>query len=242
MHWIFFESIDSTNNYLKHHNQELHHQTICVTKTQSQGHGRQGRAWLDDGNSCLFSILLKENLTLSIVEFSPLLAAYSVHKVLAPLINHLTIKWPNDLLVNDKKIAGILAESIIENQQVCALIIGVGINTNMQVLPIEIAPIATSLFIETHTIIDHDLIINKIFNVLKDAIKTFIHHPEIILNYLNTHTVLEHPVEFIYQNNVINGIAKQILSDGSLEILTHQGLIAYKSGEITLLKKKTLYD
>ncbi len=238
MEWLYFESIDSTNDYLKNHAHTLQHQTVCVAKTQSHGHGRLGRTWVDDGNSCLFSVLYKEALNVSLIGFSPLLAAYALHQTLISIIDEVTIKWPNDLLVRGRKIAGILTESIIEGDQVIALIIGIGINTNTKTIPESLRNIATSYWIETQKRLDHQRLMETILDNLEKAIFRYEQQPKDIVDYLNKYTLLKHHVQFNHQGIIKEGYSKRILEDGSLEIATEEGTLAVKSGEIILIKKE----
>lgn len=133
MKQIHFAKIDSTNTYLKNNYNNLADLTFVSATTQSMGRGRNNRSWLDDGNNLLFSILIKDRQLLDSHRVLSILSAYSILKILETYkINNLSIKWPNDVYVNDNKICGILLESVSKNKVEC-LIIGVGLNVNQTV-------------------------------------------------------------------------------------------------------------
>ena len=110
MREIYFESIDSTNTYLKQHYEELEDMCFVRTDYQSAGRGRKSRTWLaEKGESLLFSVLLKDEEVLKRYRELSVLSAYSVLEVLEGYgIGDLMIKWPNDVLVKERKICGIL--------------------------------------------------------------------------------------------------------------------------------------
>lgn len=128
------------------------HGLLVVTDNQTGGRGRRGRSWEDDGdNSIAMSILLKPEYEPDKASMVTLVMALAV----AEVINQLTegevkIKWPNDIVVNKKKVCGILTEmALTEDGKIDNVVIGVGINVNQKFFPEDIASTATSLFIET---------------------------------------------------------------------------------------------
>lgn len=238
MNIIRFLSIDSTNEYLKKNYENLNHETICVANTQTAGRGRYERLWHDDGSSCLFSILLKEKLIQDKISMYSLLTAYATHKVLSKYHKNLSIKWPNDILLNGKKVAGILLESRIKENDIQAIIIGIGINTNTKVFNHEIKNIATSFLKETDQSIDHDSLIIEIFQTLKDSIeclKTDHHH---IIHYLNHYHILNNKeISYTENGKHLRGIVKSISHEGKLIITRDQQFYELSSGEIIIEKE-----
>ncbi|MCI1273936.1 MAG: biotin--[acetyl-CoA-carboxylase] ligase [Clostridiaceae bacterium] len=131
---IYFEYLDSTNEYAKERFDDIEDKTIVVAEHQISGHGRYNRKWLDLGDENLYmSFVLKPsndikrcyaNLTqyLSVI-ICKVLDDYGIDTV---------IKWPNDVLVNNKKIAGILCESVLKRRSFKGLVLGTGINLNVK--------------------------------------------------------------------------------------------------------------
>lgn len=132
MKQIHFESLDSTNAYLKDNYEALEDLTFVSCNKQTQGRGRNDRIWQSDDNNLLFSLLIKDKRLFCQNKTISILSAYSVLQVLKEYgINDVSIKWPNDVYVGDKKICGILLQAISKKELDC-LIIGIGINVNQK--------------------------------------------------------------------------------------------------------------
>lgn len=130
MKQIHFDIIDSTNTYLKNNYKKLDNYTFVSANSQNCGKGRNNRKWDSNDDNLLFSLLIKDKELLSKTNTISILSAYIVLKTLQEYgIGNISIKWPNDVYVKDKKICGILLESISYSELEC-LIIGVGINVN----------------------------------------------------------------------------------------------------------------
>lgn len=127
---IHFESIDSTNTYLKNNYLSLENLTFVSASNQTQGKGRNNRQWIANSNNLLFSILLKDSKYFNITNSISIVSAYTIIQILKEYeINDLSIKWPNDVYVKNSKICGILLESVSKQNLEC-LVIGVGLNVN----------------------------------------------------------------------------------------------------------------
>lgn len=126
------------------------HGSLVVTEYQSGGKGRRGRVWTaEKGSTVAMSLILKPDFSPSKASRLTLLMALAV----AEVIHHITdldvkIKWPNDIIVNGKKVCGILTEMSAEPDYINYVIIGVGINVNNTEFPDEIKETATSLLNE----------------------------------------------------------------------------------------------
>lgn len=128
---VLLPEVDSTNKYAKEHLSSLENQTAVLAYTQTAGVGRLQRNWQSPvGKSLSISFVLK-NLPddLNLMPFS-LLAAAALTKSLEPLTTNAKIKWPNDLILNGKKITGILSEIEVDENDNKHLIVGVGLNIN----------------------------------------------------------------------------------------------------------------
>lgn len=123
------------------------HGALFVADEQTAGRGRRGNSWLAPaGENLLFSLLLRPELELAQVSALTLAIGLALRDVVLPLLTRdVQIKWPNDLLVGDKKLAGVLLESQIQGDRLQAVIVGVGLNVATRQLPDEISARATSL-------------------------------------------------------------------------------------------------
>ena len=131
-HIIRLKEIDSTNSYLKDKSELLQrHGLVVIAEMQISGRGRAGRKFTSViGNNVTFSVVLHPNLPLEEIQIFALLAGVAVARVLENYVKNIRLKWPNDVLVNEKKICGILLETInIPDHSFPVLIMGIGLNT-----------------------------------------------------------------------------------------------------------------
>ena len=172
MREIYFESIDSTNTYLKNNYESLDDMTFVRADIQTKGRGRNDRVWkADKGDNLLFSILIKDREMIDRYKALSVNSAYIVLKVLESYgIDNLSIKWPNDIYVNDRKICGILLEAVSRNDIEC-LIIGIGINVNQKEFVGEYITDPTSMYLELHEEIDLNEFKEKVFASLNNNLR-----------------------------------------------------------------------
>lgn len=144
-----FDSIDSTNTEaLKHARQGADEGLCVVARQQTAGRGRQGRVWSSRPDEGLyFSVVLRPKLDPQFLPLVTLMSGVAVYEMLAELGLDPDIKWVNDVLVEEKKICGILAETT-ETEIGLALVVGIGINLTSGTFPPEIAETATSVSAE----------------------------------------------------------------------------------------------
>ena len=170
MKMIKLDAIDSTNSYLKKLllKENINDFTVVVSKHQTNGRGRNGNLWANKPSLNLAFSVYKRFNNFSVNEkfMLNILSSISVYEVLKKYkLNNLTIKWPNDIMTENKKIAGILIENSVRGNKINHSVIGVGININQsQFLDL---PNATSVFLESGK--KHS--VEKIAVELKDAIK-----------------------------------------------------------------------
>lgn len=233
--YLYFDSLPSTNTYLKDNYSTLPTRTICVTYNQTMGKGRLGRSWeTEEGKNIALSILIKEELDISKIPLISLVVGVSLHKVLKEYLDNLSIKWPNDILVNNKKIVGILLEGITNNQDI-ALIIGIGINVNQSKFNDELN--ATSLFIETKKEFDLKEIETKVYNQVLKELNLYLNNDNSYLNYLDKHLYkLHEKIDFIHDNYEYSGIIQGIDDSGRLIIKLENEIKYYQSGEIKIIR------
>ncbi|MBP5280039.1 MAG: biotin--[acetyl-CoA-carboxylase] ligase [Erysipelotrichaceae bacterium] len=169
---LFFESIDSTNTYLKKHYEELEDLCFVRTDLQTAGRGRNGRSWTAaKGENLLFSLLIKDEKLIDKFRSLSVISAYLVLKTLQDYgLNDLSIKWPNDVYVKDKKICGILLEAISREKMEC-LIIGIGLNVNQTVFEGDYLIEPTSMKKELDRKIDLLELKEKLFGYLTSELE-----------------------------------------------------------------------
>ena len=141
-----FDAIDSTNTEaLKQARQGANEGLCVIARQQTAGRGRQGRSWVSPMDAGLYvSVVLRPKLDAKYLPLITLATAVAVFETLAELGLTPEIKWPNDVLLNEKKICGILAETA-ETEQGLAIVVGVGINVTSNSFPPELGDTATSI-------------------------------------------------------------------------------------------------
>ena len=154
---LYFIRLDSTNLYCLREAARLPAGTIVVADAQTAGRGRQGRAWQSPPGVNLYtSILLKPPYLNARVELFPPLAALAIWRAVRDHgAGDAWIKWPNDVYAGDRKLAGVLAESQVQQGQVTATVVGMGVNLNLAAEDAaRIGAPATSLLLETGKRVD----------------------------------------------------------------------------------------
>jgi BirA family biotin operon repressor/biotin-[acetyl-CoA-carboxylase] ligase len=123
------------------------HGATWVVEQQTQGRGRRGHAWLSPaGENLLFSVLLRLPCAPARIPPIALVAGLAVRDAVAAATGAaIAIKWPNDVLVGSRKVAGVLVEAVTMGSRVEAVVIGIGINVHTRSFPGEIADLATSV-------------------------------------------------------------------------------------------------
>jgi len=143
---LTFDTLDSTNTEALKHARQGAAEGLCITaRQQTAGRGRYGRTWVSAKDAGLyFSIILRPKLETQFLPLLTLMAGVAVHDMLQEYGLKPDIKWVNDILVNEKKISGILAETA-ECPAGLAVVVGVGVNLSSENFPQEIAGTATSI-------------------------------------------------------------------------------------------------
>lgn len=225
---VILESVDSTNSYLKRIIKEdgLTQGLAVMAKSQSAGRGRLGRSWLSDkGSTLCMSIGIKNDYA----EGFTLLVALAVYEALKPFCSdkNLQIKWPNDIVAENKKLCGILCERVNEYT-----VIGVGVNVNNKSFHPEIAHKATSLYLLSGKKND----VSEVFEAVNSAFEN------VLTKYDFAFT---HDAKAEFESLCINlgktvttdklsGTAVGIDQSGVLIVETESGLCTVSSGEVAV--------
>ena len=226
---IYLGSINSTNSWAKEHIKELEDKSVIYSFNQTSGRGRLNRSWCNLGEENLFlSIFLKpsdsfldiyNNLTqyLSLV----LVRVFEDYGIKAQ------IKWPNDLKINNKKIAGILAELATgEKGEFLGIILGVGVNLNADLTALnQVNQAATALNIELGQKIAPLDFLNKVLDKFTLAYDNFLRlgFNSIKDAYKKSLNCLGKSIRFNFFEQIIQGTALDINDEGALIIIDDKG-------------------
>ncbi len=148
---LYFDTIDSTNTKA----QELAEKgypsgTLVVADKQESGKGRRGRSWVSlSGTGIFMTLMIKPDINPNNASMLTLVAALAVAKAITSVTGEeALIKWPNDIVVNGKKVCGILTEMNAQFDYINHIVVGIGINVHNESFPEEISQMASSLMIE----------------------------------------------------------------------------------------------
>lgn len=231
MKTIHFETIDSTNTYLKENYEKLDNFTFVSADFQSAGRGRNNRNWKSEkGENLLFSLLIKDKALIDKFSSLSVISAFSIIKALN--LEHLSIKWPNDIYYKDCKLCGILLEAVTRNEIEC-LIIGIGLNVNQREFVGEYKRTPTSLYQITNQIYDIKQLKQSIFNqIYLDFMK--VKEGYDFYNVIKEYDYLKDREVYAEINNEVKQIkVLGIDSDYSLKVLQDNKTYNLSSGEVT---------
>ena len=227
---LHFDEIDSTNNYLKSGYRLLNNFTFVSADYQSHGKGRNDRTWTSNpGENLMFSFLIKDEPLLKQSSIISLLTAIEVTKIIESYsLKEVSIKWPNDVLIGDKKVCGILAEAQLPDY----LVVGVGLNVNQKKFPNDLRRPATSLALELKRDVNVEKLKEKLFSQIVGSLNKGNNN----LDYFREHNyLLNKRVRVLINNEIFIGEVVGIDDSFCLQILSHDMLLHIDSGEIEIL-------
>lgn len=246
-----FDALPSTNDYLSakaHHHDHLndHGNWVCIAESQTQGRGRMGRTWISPfGCNLYLSVLWRLEMDISELSCLSLVTATTLAKTLAhyQLPPGLGLKWPNDILWNGKKLAGILIELSGEAQSPCNAVIGMGVNTSMTSLSsMPLSPCKnitqpwTDLERITHSYIDRNEFTSILLNHLIEAL--FVFQTKGFEPFKETWEALDvtrdKTVSLSTPTGLVSGQGRGINEQGHLLVESENRIQAFASGEVSV--------
>lgn len=148
---LYFDTIDSTNTKAQELAEKSYPSgTLVVADKQESGKGRRGRSWVSPSGTGIFmTLMIKPDINPNNASMLTLVAALAVAKAITSVTGEeAMIKWPNDIVVNGKKVCGILTEMNAQFDYINHIVVGIGINVHNESFPEEISQMASSLMIE----------------------------------------------------------------------------------------------
>lgn len=236
---IYEECMDSTNTRARLIGEEnVMNGTVVVARKQTAGRGRRGRNWISPEGNCYFSILIRPEMRVENASMLTLVTALALAQTVKDVTELETqIKWPNDVVVNGRKLCGILTESSIDIDGLKYVVIGVGVNANQKEFEPEIESMATSIALQIGRDVDCAHLIGEFLNCFENVLDVFLKTEDmsVLMEQYNRLLVnRDREVRIIDRNERI-GVAIGINKRGELLIQGKDGSIeAIISGEVSV--------
>ncbi|KUJ91646.1 MAG: biotin/acetyl-CoA-carboxylase ligase [Thermoanaerobacter thermocopriae] len=231
--------IDSTNNFAKEMASKVPDGTVIIAEEQTAGRGRLGRSWISQkGCGIWMSIILKPNIQPQEALNLTHVAAISVVKAIEEVFHvESKIKWPNDIILNNKKVCGILTEMSSEIDKINYVIIGIGVNVNCDNFPEELKGKATSLYLETNSKVDRKKLTASILNNLEFYYNAYLQKGFEYIRpiCIEKSITIGRQIKVIANEGEIEGKAVTIDNNGSLVVETKEGKrLSIISGDVSV--------
>ncbi len=239
INYLYFEELHSTNDKLTSILNKVPAFTVVYTHNQTKGKGYGGNLWETKAKKNLtFSFLLSLELdSIDNILNINLWVINHLHEFIGSILKEkhiLKIKWPNDLILNKKKIAGLLIENkIIGNTLNC--VVGIGLNVNQ--LDFNNLPKASSLYKETKEKFELESLMFNLMNHFLHTYPILLSKQNSLFNYFNQHLFMRDEVTCFKKNGIaFNGMIKKVGENGELcVLLENESLINFKHKEVILL-------
>lgn len=239
----FFRSVDSTMQVASAWARDgAPDGALVLADHQTAGRGRHNRAWRDaPGDNLLMSLVLRPHLAPGEMGLVPLLAGLSVVEATEAEIAQAArprLKWPNDVVVSNRKMAGILTKSLWRGPH-STLLVGIGVNVNQIGFPVSLRHLATSLAQEVGRPLDRAALLARLLNRFEGHLDTLSSGgASALLRTLEAHLIgLGDPVvvhRLYGEGPPIEGLSLGLATDGALRVSTPDGVRPVYAGEVTL--------
>ena len=243
----YFDSIDSTQNQaLKIANEPENNGAVIIAATQTGGKGRTGRKWISPKGGIWFSIILHPKFDISITTLFPIASSLALSKAIENTFEITPeLKWPNDLTIKSKKIAGILVDAAFESNKIESLVLGVGINFNVDIKAIKKTLKDTPNFYGVSSLSEQNKKVKPIqlvqnFFVELEKIYELLNKKQtkkIILEWTKRSSTLGKNVEINTTDGKIKGKATKTDEDGALIISNKSKTYKVIAGDVIHLSK-----
>ncbi len=211
--------------------------TCIITDHQIEGKGRHGRIWKTHRDKSLtFSVILYPNSEPIQTGWYPLLSGLAVAEALGTFKFPVQLKWPNDIRVQQKKLGGILCESIIREKKIKSMIMGIGLNINETKSEFEsdLQRTATSMFLAANRFFQREQILAEILNALEKWLFSFESEgPDtIISHWLDYCEHRDQSVQFHSGDDIIKGVFLGLGPHGEAKLKVDGKEKLYSAGEV----------
>lgn len=222
-----FDQLESTNTYaLQMAEKGASHGTVIIAECQTAGKGRLGRGWYSPARTNIYSsVILTQKPTQPFISWIPLATGIAVAETIEEVSKlNVSLKWPNDLLFNTKKLGGVLCESTTKGPTGWVVIVGIGLNINCgeNQFPKDLQTTATSLAIQAGHPFDRHVLLTTFFSKLESNYERVLDSdlPTLHANYVSRCSTLGRHIQVrLLSGKVVEGIASDIGDEGELHMI-----------------------
>ena len=239
---LFFETVSSTNTVALELAEKATEGTVVLADSQDKGRGRLGRTWISpSGVNIYMSIILRPQIKAKDGSLITIMSAVACAEAIKNVTGvKISTKWPNDLMINNKKVGGILTELKTQQQKITSAIVGIGINVNTDVreFPVDMQQKATSLKNEAGVSYSREPIVAEILNEMDRWYKTLttLEKEAILQAWKNLTSTLGREVMIITPHETLTGTAEAIDNEGMLIVRLPSGKTKrINSGDLKIL-------
>ena len=235
--FIYSDEVDSTNSVLLSSKDFNQNGTVLLAEYQSKGRGRKNREWISNsGQNLTFSILLKGEIKDQKINLINLSTSVAVAQAIENLFQlDVELKWPNDVLVHKKKIAGILLESSSKGNKISRVAVGIGINVNQPNFPGKFDIVPTSIRKEFHSIVSREKLLSEVLNNFEKLIDQLEHsHKKILNQWRNRCKMIGERIKIVEEDKIRTGIFDDIDEHGFLLLKQADKIEKIHYGDVSL--------
>lgn len=233
---LFFQEVTSTMDEAARQAQGgAQEGTVVVAETQTGGRGRLGRSWVSQPGNLYLTVVLRP--TLQTLPFLSCLAGVAVVRALGQTTRlQPRLRWPNDVLLGGKKVAGILVESAVEGDTVRYALVGIGINVDLQTRDVpEIASFATSLNTAAGKPVSREEVLRHLLQGMDSLYLQLAQGRTPLAEWKGLLDTLGRRVRVSWQDQVCWGQAEDVDELGNLQLRRDDGeLVTVAAGDVTL--------
>lgn len=237
---LYLPVIDSTNTRAKQLAEEGYPSgTVVIAERQDAGRGRRGRTWESpDGDGIFMTFLLRPDIKPDNASMLTLVAALAVAAAIRKCTGRAAgIKWPNDIVMNGKKVCGILTEMSTQMDYVNHVVVGIGINVYNEAFPEELSQMATSLYLETRERFERETLIEEVWEQFEHYYEIFEQTQDLsgLVKEYEAHLVNMHQsVRVLDPKEPFEGKAMGITARGELIVDTWESRRLVSAGEVSV--------
>ena len=238
----YFDTIDSTQNFaIKIAPNPIENGTVVISQKQTRGRGRFGRKWLSPQGGIWLSIVLHPMFDISVTTLFPIAASLALANAIEKTFQiDSKLKWPNDVTIKGKKVAGMLVDASVESNKIEYLVLGVGINFQVNPKQLEKSLKKTENFYGITSLIDKNenqspiLLVQNFLNELENVIELLNKEKRkiIIKNWTKKSSSIGKNITISTYSGKLNGKAIKLDDDGALVIKNNKNIQRILAGDV----------